>query len=50
MTYERCRIPRCRQPYDLIYLGAPICNAHWNALAGDPEKLRYKLKIKRGTE
>ncbi len=40
-----CRVPRCRQPYDTVYLGKEICWRHWDKLCEDIPKLRAKLGL-----
>ena len=45
---DPCGIPGCRDEADLVYLGHPICNRHWNDYTkpeAPPDALRMALGI-----
>ena len=45
---ERCLIKRCRNKDNIIYLGNPICELHWNRHCNENDSfdLRKELDIK----
>jgi hypothetical protein len=48
---DRCGIPRCRDEADVIYLGHPVCQRHWDELAAEdapPDALRMALGVEGG--
>ena len=43
---DTCQIPRCRRPYDLIYLSRRVCDRHWDRYMSEeapPDALRKAL-------
>ena len=34
-----CRVPKCKTPAELVYLGLPVCDKHWHSYCetGQPD-------------
>ena len=44
---DQCQYPGCNLPSEMVYLGAGLCDKHWEKICDMPkEKIYKKLRIK----